>query len=155
MSCNIALRPQVPLKPYILWKLTMSAIQIRTKMQIQRQTHRKIQRQRQIKGKPETPIWCDIFLKRRWHKDSEYDMWQPVSKKIQIQTQTQIQRQIQEHPTAYDVICFWIGYDNRSLIMKNVQNMKDMQNMQNMQKMQNTRDIFRQWNVALLPVDGN
>ena len=74
-------------------------------------------------------------------------MWQAVSKKIQIQTQTQIQRQIQEHRTAYDVICFWKGDDKRSLIMKNVQNMKDMQNMQNMQnmqKMQNTRDIFRQ-----------
>ena len=88
----------------------MSAIQIRTKIQIQRQTHRQIhrqiQRQRQIKGKPETPIWCDTFLKRRWHKDSEYDMWQAVSKKIQIQTQTQtqIQRQIQEHRTVYDVI---------------------------------------------------
>ena len=42
---------------------------------------------------------------------------------IQTQTQTQIQRQIQEHPTAYDVICFWKEDDNRSLIMKNVQNM--------------------------------
>ena len=28
---------------------------------------------------------------------------------------------------TYDVICFWKGDDNRSLIMKNVQNMQDMQ----------------------------
>ena len=30
----------------------------------------------------------------------------------------------------YDVICFWKGGDDRSLIMKNVQNMQNMQNMQ-------------------------
>ena len=67
MSCNTAPRPQVPLKPYIFWKLTMSAIQIRTKIQIQRQTHRQIhrqiQRQRQIKGKPMTPMMWYIFEK--------------------------------------------------------------------------------------------
>ena len=31
---------------------------------------------------------------------------------------------------AYDFICFWKGDDNRSLIMKKVQNMQNMQNMQ-------------------------
>ena len=41
------------------WKLMMSAIQIRTKMQIQRQ----IQRQRQIKGSPMTPMMWYIFEK--------------------------------------------------------------------------------------------
>ena len=53
-------------------------------------------------------------------------MWQAGYKKIQIQTQTQIQRQIQEHRTAYDVICFWKGDDNRSLIMKSEQNMQNI-----------------------------
>ena len=40
----------------------MSAIKIQTKIQIQRQTHRQIQRQRQIKGKPTTPLM--YFWKR-------------------------------------------------------------------------------------------
>ena len=31
---------------------------------------------------------------------------------------------------TYNVICFWKGDDNRSLIMKNVVNMQSMQNMQ-------------------------
>ena len=34
---------------------------------------------------------------------------------------------------TYDVICFWKGDDNRSLIMKNFVNMQSMQIMQNMQ----------------------
>ena len=29
-----------------------------------------------------------------------------------------------------DVVCFWKGDDNRSVIRKNVQNMQNMQNMQ-------------------------
>ena len=33
---------------------------------------------------------------------------------------------------TYDVICFWKGDDNRSLIMKNVVNIQSMQNIQNM-----------------------
>ena len=42
---------------------------------------------------------------------------------------------------TYDVICFWKGDDNRSLIMKNVQNMQKMQNMQNNQNMQNIQNM--------------
>ena len=42
-------------KPYIFWKPMMSAIQIRTKIQTQRQ--------RQIKEKPETPMMWYIFEK--------------------------------------------------------------------------------------------
>ena len=63
MSCNSTVRPQVPLKPYIFWKLMMSAIQIQTKIQIQRQIHRQIQIQRQIKGKPMTTMMWYIFEK--------------------------------------------------------------------------------------------
>ena len=48
-----------PLKPYVFWKHMMSAIPIGTK--IQRQIHRQIQRQRQIKGKPMTPMMWYIF----------------------------------------------------------------------------------------------
>ena len=36
----------------------------------------------------------------------------------------------QNNRQTYDVICFWKGDDDRSLIMKNVQNMQNMQNMQ-------------------------
>ena len=42
---------------------------------------------------------------------------------------------------AYDIMCFWKGDDNRSLIMKNVQNMQNMQNMRNMRNMQNLQNI--------------
>ena len=41
----------------------MSAIQIWTKIQIQRQIQRYIQRQRQVKGEPETPMMSYIFEK--------------------------------------------------------------------------------------------
>ena len=60
-------------------------------------------------------------------------MWQAVSKKIQIQRQTQRQHKdkhkdkYKNNQQTYDVICFWKGDDNRSLIMKNVLNMKNMQ----------------------------
>ena len=37
---------------------------------------------------------------------------------------------------TYDIICFWRGDDNRSLIMKNVVNIQSKQNIQNMQNMQ-------------------
>ena len=57
MTCNTAVRPQGPLKPYIFWKPMMLAIQIRTKIQIQTQ----IQRQRQIKEEPETPMLWYVF----------------------------------------------------------------------------------------------
>ena len=43
---------------------------------------------------------------------------------------------------TYDVLCFWKGDDNRSLIMKNMQNMRIMQNMRNMQNMQNIPHCF-------------
>ena len=43
---------------------------------------------------------------------------------------------------AYDIICFWKGDDNTSLIMKNVQNMQNKQNMQNMQNMQISPNYF-------------
>ena len=69
------------------------------KIQIQRQTQRQIQRriQRQIQEQL-TDLWCYMFLERRWQKDSEYDMRQAGSNKIQIQRQKQIKIQI--HPTA-------------------------------------------------------
>ena len=42
---------------------------------------------------------------------------------------------------TYDVICFWKGDDNRSVIRKNMQNMQNMQNTQNMQSMQNMQNM--------------
>ena len=36
-----------------------------------------------------------------------------------------------DYRTMYDVICFWKGGDDRSLIMKNVQNMQNMQKSKN------------------------
>ena len=44
--------------------------------------------------------WCHIFSKSWWQKNSEYDLGQAGSKKIQRQTQ----RQIQEQPT--DLWCY-------------------------------------------------
>ena len=52
---NFSVRHHVPLKPHILSKLMMSAIQTRTKIQIKK-TNTKTERQRQIKGKPMTPM---------------------------------------------------------------------------------------------------
>ena len=46
-----------------------------------------------------------------------------------------------------DVICFWKGDDNRSLIMKNVVNIQSMQNIQNMQNMQNTQNMQNMQNM--------
>ena len=63
----IEVSPQGPLKSYIFWKPMMSAIQIWTKIQIQRQIQRYIQRQtqrqRQINGEEETPMVWYIFEK--------------------------------------------------------------------------------------------
>ena len=42
---------------------------------------------------------------------------------------------------TYDVICFWKGDDNRSLIMQNMQNVQNMQNMQSMKNMQNMQNM--------------
>ena len=65
--------------------------------------------------------------------DSECDTRQAGSKKNQYEDKhkDKYKDKCKNNRHAYDIICFWKGDDNRSLIMKNVQNMQNMQNMQN------------------------
>ena len=51
------------------------------------------------------------------------------------------------NPQTYDILFFWEGDDNRSLIMKNVEN---MQNRQNMHKMHKTHKMHNMLNLQSL-----
>ena len=58
--------------------------------------------------------------------DSECDMRQAGSKKNQYEDKhkDKYKDKCKNNRQTYDVICFWKGDDNRSLIMKKVQNMQ-------------------------------
>ena len=74
-------------------------------------------------------IWSRQGLRKDKHKDKYKDKYK-------------------NNRQTYDVICFWKGDDNRSLIMKNVVNIQSMQNIQNMQNMQNMRYMQNMLNIS-------